>query len=78
MTYRGRVEGGSIILEQPATLPEGAVVEVRLLNDSLPEGQSLERSSLAERLKDVVAKARGLPPDAAMNHDHYLYGLPKR
>ena len=25
-----------------------------------------------------VGKAQGLPEDAAHNHDHYLYGLPKK
>ena len=33
--------------------------------------------SLAERLANVVGKATGLPPDASVNHEHYLYGLPK-
>jgi hypothetical protein len=34
--------------------------------------------SLFERLRSVVGKAKGLPPDAASNHDHYLYGLPRK
>ena len=34
--------------------------------------------SLAERLANVIGKAQSLPPDASVNLDHYLYGLPKR
>ena len=34
--------------------------------------------SIYERLKDFVGKAEGLPPDMSVNHDHYLYGVPKR
>ena len=34
--------------------------------------------TLLERLRSVVGKAKGLPPDAAVNHDHYLYGLPRK
>ncbi len=36
------------------------------------------RRSLAERLAPFIGKAKGLPPDASVNIDHYLYGLPKR
>ena len=34
--------------------------------------------TILERLRSVVGKAKGLPPDAALNHDHYLYGLPRQ
>ena len=42
-----------------------------------PKAEDRPRS-LAERLANVVGKATGLPPDASVNHDHYLYGVPKR
>jgi len=31
MTYRGHIENGSVVFDEPATLPEGAVVEVAVL-----------------------------------------------
>jgi hypothetical protein len=34
--------------------------------------------SLYDRLRNVVGKAKGPPPDASLNHDHYLYGYPKK
>jgi hypothetical protein len=34
--------------------------------------------TLAERLANVMGKATGLPSDVSVNHDHYLYGVPKR
>ena len=34
--------------------------------------------TLYERLKDIIGSAKGLPPDLARNHDHYLHGQPKR
>ena len=34
--------------------------------------------SLYERLKPVIGAAKGLPPDASVNVDHYLYGHPKK
>jgi hypothetical protein len=74
MVYRGHVENGVIRLEDAPALPEGVKVEVRLLvEDISPVGEE-EVPSLYERLKNVVGKAEGLPPDLAANHDFYLHG----
>ena len=86
MTYRGHVEGGKVVLEKACDLPDGTEVEVQLAvraeatgaPESCQGGGTDLPPTLRERLKDVVGTAKGLPPDAAMNHDHYLYGLPKR
>ncbi len=78
MVYRGYVENGAIRLEGAPTLPEGAEVEVRLLGDNSSQEGEEEIPSVCEALKDFVGKAEGLPPDASINLDHYLYGLPKR
>ena len=71
MTYRGHVENGVIVLDDPVVLPEGTGVRVELAE---PE----QRPTLAERLKDVIGIAKGLPPDLAENHDHYAHGKPKK
>ncbi|HEX4053318.1 MAG TPA: hypothetical protein VHX86_03545 [Tepidisphaeraceae bacterium] len=72
MTYRGRMKNGVIVLESPASLPEGSEVEV----NPLQEDQNIP--TLHERLKDVIGAADGLPADSSVNHDHYLYGVPKK
>ncbi len=74
MTYRGRVtENGLIALEPGVNLPEGSEVEVSLLAQ-----QDEEAPTWAEVFKDIIGKAEGFPPDASRNHDHYLYGTPKK
>ncbi len=77
MTCRGYVRDGRIELEPGANLPEGAILEISVLDpaDSTQAGPAV---SLLERLRPIVGAAKGLPPDAARNIDHYLYGLPKR
>ena len=35
-------------------------------------------SELGEMLLSFAGKAKGLPGDVAENHDHYLYGTPKK
>ncbi len=78
MVFRGHVENGAIHLDDAPALPEGADVEVRLLSQDLAAGHDEEMPSVLETLKDFVGKAKGLPPDMSINHDHYLYGMPKR
>lgn len=73
MTYRGKVQGGTIVLEKGADLPEGALVRIELIpgQDSAPE-------SATDPLLDMTSLAveTGIP-DLATNIDHYFYGHPK-
>jgi hypothetical protein len=70
MTYKGHIKNGTIVLDQPVSLPEGAEVSVDLVNvqPAVP---------LAESLKGVIGKVTELPPDASSQKRHYLYGHPK-
>jgi len=72
VTYRGHVRNGIIVLDPPVSLPEGAKVEV------VPMLEEVSIPTLAERYKDMIGIAEGLPADSAQNHDQYLYGDPKQ
>jgi hypothetical protein len=79
MVYRGHVKNGVVVLDSPDRLPEG--VEVRL--EIVPvesEGPLLDEQgqTLGQKLMKYAGRAVGLPEDAALQHDHYLYGAPKR
>jgi hypothetical protein len=78
MEYRGRVKGGVIVLDEGPALAEGA--EVRVVPVQKPEaaGNGQGAETTGQRLMKFAGKAKGLPADAARNHDHYLYGAPKR
>jgi len=78
MPYRGHVRNGVVVLDEPADIEEGSVVSVAVLGEQEPVGDDNTGPTLAERLARVIGKAKGLPPDASLNHDHYLYGLPKK
>ena len=78
MTHRGHVRNGVVILDPPVDLPEGAEVEVRLIEPPADSHAAEQGPSLYDRLEHVVGRAKGLPSDAAINHDHYLYGLPRK
>lgn len=75
MTYQGHIENGHVVLDEPAELPEGASVTVSIEFRQISEQTG---QTLAERYSDFIGAIDSLPPDAAENHDHYLYGVPKR
>jgi hypothetical protein len=84
MAVRGKVKNGKVFLDDPKALPDGTEVEVQPVKKRKPAAKTRRprtnrrTRSLAERLANVMGKATGLPPDASVNHDYYLYGLPKR
>ncbi|MCX5676113.1 MAG: hypothetical protein NTX87_13980 [Planctomycetota bacterium] len=79
MVYRGRVKNGVVILEGRARPEEGAVVTVYPVRKAARPSRKKERMpTLYERLKPFIGSANGLPADMSINHDHYLYGTPKR
>ncbi len=83
MVLRGRIKSGKVVLNNPKALPEGTEVEVRPVKKARTPKKSPKKKkpplrSLAERYASFIGKAKGLPPDASVNLDHYLYGLPKR
>lgn len=79
MFYRGHVKNGTVVLDSPDALPDGVVVRIEVV-PSQPEGPLLdeEGQTLGDKLMKFAGRAVGLPEDAARNHDHYLYGAPKR
>jgi hypothetical protein len=74
MTFRGSIKNGKIILDGSPALPEGAPVKVEII----PRPKSKRALTLGEKLLKIAGTAKGLPSDLAKNHDHYLYGRPKR
>jgi hypothetical protein len=77
MTYRGHVKNGQITLDEPVELPEWAAVNVDLVAvETAENGQ--EHPTIWEKLLKLAGTVEGLPSDLAKNHDHYLYGVPKK
>ncbi|MBI4556614.1 MAG: hypothetical protein HY706_03455 [Candidatus Hydrogenedentes bacterium] len=77
MTYKGHVENGAIVLDDPAELPEGAAVNIELVPSPASVDDELG-PSFTERFAEIMGKAQSLPEDAAQNHDYYLYGAAKK
>ena len=82
MEFTGRVENGSIVLDPPAKLPEGARVRVQLLTSLQAAAERVARAraepdtaqTLAERMARSMGTGVDLPADLAERHDHYIHG----
>ena len=79
MVYRGHVEKGIVVLDDSVVLPDGLEVRIEPVG-SIGEERCLDDAglTLGQKLLKHAGKAVGLPPDLAVNHDHYLYGTPRK
>ena len=67
-----------IIAELPnLTRPELEELDAHL-HELLCRNHATSSKSWGEALLEVAGTAHGLPNDLAQNHDHYLYGAPRR
>ncbi len=71
MSYVGEVRNGVVVLEEGTGLAEGTRVRVEPLEQP-------PQPTLAQTIKPWVGILEGMPPDLALNHDHYLHGQPKK
>jgi hypothetical protein len=77
ITMKARFDGRVFIPEGPVDLPVGCEWEITIPS---PPAKPGTRSPLAD-LAAIAAQFPGnpdLPADFAAQHDHYLYGTPKR
>jgi len=72
MSFEGTIMNGTVVFDEPPALPDGTRVAVVVVEPAKPA------SDLGAMLLRHAGKAKGLPEDAAAQHDHYLYGTPKR
>ena len=77
MVYRGFVRNGRVELDNGGALPEGAELRIELLDPVKPFAVP-SAEPLGRRLLKHAGTATGLPADMSTQHDHYLYGTPKR
>ena len=76
MTLLGYIRNGRIELDQPLSLPEGAKVQIEILdgvNQNEASGQTL-----GEKLLNYAGRITDAPSDLAEQHDHYLHGTAKK
>jgi hypothetical protein len=86
---KAKFDGRVFVPEEPVDLPVGFELQIPIALPPDSNGEIKEPSTTAgpgkkTALQELVEIARTFPPnpdlptDLAAQHDHYLYGLPKR
>jgi hypothetical protein len=82
MSIEGTVQNGVVVFSSGQTLPEGTPVFVLPQEPKPQEDEQGSPRTIWEELaaigREVESLPCDLPDDLAINHDHYLYGVPKR
>ena len=75
MSITATVENDTIKLPSGVHLPDGTTVKIEALAEPVrqPPGKTF-----AERYRKYIGVCKDAPSDLADNHDHYLYGRPRR
>ena len=81
-TVKAIYEQGVLRLQEPISLPDGAQVDVTVISheegsNEHSGGMEAQSWDALTQLLDECAIDTGVP-DLANQHDHYLYGIPKR
>lgn len=71
------MSANEIIAELTKLTPE-ELRQVKAKVEELVTQPAQPQRSVWDVLLEFAGTAEGLPPDLAENHDHYLYGTPKR
>ncbi len=69
--FSGHFDGRVIVPDQPISLPVGEKLQLRVELTNEQSGQFADLTRFAVDLPDS-------PGDLSIQHDHYLYGTPKR
>ena len=84
-TLKARFDGRVLVPEQPVDLPQDCVLDVTVVEaTALTNGShaaSGEGTPLLAGLEELLSSLTedpDSPTDLAAQHDHYLYGTPKR
>jgi hypothetical protein len=78
MVFQGHFKNGVVVLDQPAGVPDGTAVEVKVLGPLKLDEQDERTPSLYERLKPIFGMVKGLPADGSTRIDEDLYGNSER
>lgn len=72
LSVRAHFDGKQIRLDEPVKLKPDARLLITVLSEEKPENKTL-----FELLDAPIGSIEG-PEDWSINHDHYLYGVPKK
>jgi hypothetical protein len=74
MTIKGHFKNGVVVPDEPCHVPDGAEVEIVVVETQAKAEATAADSTVWQRLQSLRGIAPGLPVNAADNHDAYVAG----
>ncbi len=78
MAYRGVVKNGVVVFNGKKPKEGTAVTITTRRSRAARKPATVKPKTLAEGLAPFIGMADDLPGDMSKQHDHYLYGTPKK
>ncbi len=82
MTYRAKIQDGQVVFEGGLKPVEGTELRVEIVEQpaSTDASPAPDRATVVQRMLVFagIMDDPGLPEDGSYNHDHYIYGAPKK
>lgn len=76
--FNAHFDGRVVVPDEPVQIPEGRPLRVRIEEVQQEDRAHSSRETLLRLGREAEELNPDLPSDLALNHDHYLYGAPKR
>jgi hypothetical protein len=76
VAVRGHFDGRVIVPDEPVTLPKNQPLELRIR--VVKNGKRTRKRSALDRIVAEAVSEDQMPSDLGYQHDHYLYGTPKK
>jgi hypothetical protein len=75
IAFKAHFDGKVIVPDEPVSLPrdQALMIHIEVAGETRKKGRSV-----LEWMDQVDVDDTSLPPDLAHQHDHYLYGTPKK
>jgi hypothetical protein len=77
-TFRAHFDGRALIPDDPVELPTGCPLQVQVMPMPAPRSEGGRPLAALAEMAERLPIDPDSPGDAAAQHDHYLYGTPKR
>jgi hypothetical protein len=78
VAIKGHFDGKVFVPDEPVALPRGQTVILHVETMTQPEPQPADEQHVLEWIVQNLANKTDLPADGSHQHDHYIYGTPKR
>lgn len=78
VAIKGHFDGKVFVPDEPVELPRGQAVILHVQTTPEPAPEPADGQHVLDWIVQNLVTKTGMPADGSYQHDHYIYGSPKR